>query len=195
MSEGQEHAVATAGAELTLVARIRAGDRDAESEFVRLYERGVRVLMRRHCRLGDPVVADLSQEVLMHVLERLRAGALRDADALPGYVRSTVVRTANAEYRRRRDIDPGAVLEDLPSSENPAERHAANQLAALLKALLAQMPVARDREILSRFYLKEEDRDDVCRELGIDSTHFHRVVHRARERFRTMLAQAGLSEG
>jgi RNA polymerase sigma-70 factor (ECF subfamily) len=193
MSGGQEHVAAGVG--LDLAARIAAGDRAAEAEFVRRFEGGVRVMMRRHCRLGDPIVADLSQEVLMHVLERLRAGAVHDANALPAYVRSTVVRTANAEYRRRHEADGGVAVDDLPGNDNPVEKQAAAQLASLLKTLLSQMPVVRDREILSRFYLKDEDRDDVCRALGIDPGHFHRVVHRARERFRALLDQAGLSEG
>jgi len=192
MSGGQEYAAA--GAEPDLVARIGAGDRDAEAEFVRRYAAGVRVLMRRYCRPGDPVVEDLSQEVLMHVLERLRVGAVLDANALPAYVRSSIVRTANAEYRRRRDVDPAISVDDIAGSENPAEIHVAAQRASLLKALLSEMPVARDREILVRFYLNEEDRDDVCRALDIDASHFRRVVHRARERFRLLLDQAGLSE-
>jgi len=192
MSGGQEHA--GADAERDLVARIGAGDRDAEDEFVRRYATGVRVLMRRHCRFGDPVAEDLSQEVLMQVLARLRAGALRDGSALPAYVRSTVVRTASAEYRGRHDANAGVAMDDLEGSENPVAAHAAAQRAALLKALLSQMPVARDREILARFYLREEERDVVCRALGIEASHFHRVVHRARERFRQLLDQAGLSE-
>jgi len=192
MAGGQEYA--GADAERDLVARIGAGDRDAEAEFVRRYATGVRVLMRRLCRLGDPVAEDLSQDVLMHVLARLRAGAVRDGNALPAYIRSTVVRTASAEYRGRHDADPAVAIEDLEGNENPAAAQAAAQRAVLLKNLLAQMPVARDREVLSRFYLGEEDRDDVCRALGIDTSHFRRVVHRARERFRLLLDQAGLSE-
>jgi RNA polymerase sigma-70 factor (ECF subfamily) len=192
MSGGQGHVADGVG--LDLVARIAEGDREAEAEFVRRFEGGVRVLMRRHCRLGDPVVADLSQDVLMHVLERLRAGAVRDADALPAYVRSTVVRTATAEYRRRRETVDAALVEDIAGTDNPVDKHASAQLSALLQALLSQMPVVRDREILLRFYLKDEDRDDVCRALDIDPTHFHRVVHRARERFRTLLDAAGVSD-
>jgi RNA polymerase sigma-70 factor, ECF subfamily len=191
MSGGKGHVAAGVG--LDFVARIAAGDRAAEAEFVRRYEGGVRVLMRRHCRLGDPIVADLAQEVLMHVIERMRAGAVNDANALPGYVRSTVVRTASAEYRRRHDAVAGAVMEDIAGHDNPVERHAASQLASALKALLSQMPVVRDREILSRFYLRDEDRDAVCRALGIEPDHFHRVVHRARVRFRMLLEQAGIS--
>ena len=75
------------------VERIAAGDHSAEIEFVRAYERGVRALVRRHCRPGDPIVDDIAQEVLARVLERLRLGAVRDASALPAYVQATIVYT------------------------------------------------------------------------------------------------------
>ncbi|HEY6942197.1 RNA polymerase sigma factor [Dokdonella sp.] len=175
-----------------LVARIAAGDRRAEHDFVRQYERGVRALVRRHCRPNDPIADDLAQDVLARVLERLRAGAIRDAAALPAYVQATIVHTTSAEYRARRATDGPAALDDMPATDDPVERLGSDQLAALLRQLLAQLPVARDREILVRFYLDEQDKDEVCRSLAIDAAHFHRVVFRARERFRDLLHRAGL---
>jgi RNA polymerase sigma-70 factor (ECF subfamily) len=195
MSAGYEPTSAAASAEPDLVARIAGGDHSAEAEFVLRFERGVRVLVRRHCRPGDPVVDDLVQDVLAGVIERLRAGAIRDATALPGYVQAAAVYATNAEYRQRRPTLNVAAIEQLPDAENPSTQLAATQLAEMLRALLAEMPVERDREILTRFYLQEEDRDQVCRSLGIDPGHFHRVTFRARERFRTLLEQAGFGEG
>lgn len=194
MSAGEGTATVDAVGATDLVARIAAGDRRAEHDFVRQYERGVRALVRRHCRPNDPIADDLAQDVLARVLERLRAGAIRDAAALPAYVQATIVHTTSAEYRARRATEGPAVLDDLPASDNPVERLGSEQLAALLRKVLEQLPVARDREILVRFYLDEQDKDEVCRSLGIDATHFHRVVFRARERFRDLLHRAGLGE-
>jgi len=174
-----------------LVARIADGDRDAETEFVRRYERGVRVLVRRHCRPGDPIVDDLVQDVLAGVIERLRAGAVRDAAALSGYVQAAAVYATNAEYRQRRPTRGAAALEQLADGDNPPLRVDAAQLAAMLREVLAALPVARDREILRRFYLDEEDRDGICRALALDTSHFHRVLFRARERFRSLLERSG----
>lgn len=177
-----------------LVARIARGDRSAENEFARAYERGVRALARRHCRPGDPAVDDVVQDVLRNVLEQLRAGRLRDPAALPAYVRQAVVFAANAEYRKRAhraEVDSDAVGE-IAANEDVAEGHAARERAALVRELLQDLPVERDRELLRRFYVEERDKADVCRELGIDVSHFHRVVFRARERFRRLLVDAGV---
>lgn len=194
MLAGETQLAAASDAATDLVARIAAGDRSAEAEFAHTYGRGIRALVRRHCRPGDPVVDDLAQTVLARVLERLRAGAIRDAAALPAYVQATIVYTTSAEYRARRTTESAALIDDLPALDNPLRTLAAGQLAAVLRTLLAQLPVARDREILVRFYLDEQDKDDVCQHLGIDASHFHRVVFRARERFRQLLDQAGIQD-
>lgn len=193
--KGRNRDVAARGGDgRDLVARIAAGDRGAEAEFVDVYARGVQVLVRRHCRPGDPVADDMAQEVITRVLERLRAGAIRDAAALPAYMQATIVRTTRAAYRARRPEDAAVAIEQIPGPENPLDRAAATQLAAVLRALLAQLPRARDREILARFYLDGQNKDDVCRHLGIDAAHFHRVVFRARARFRELLDSAGIGE-
>jgi RNA polymerase sigma-70 factor (ECF subfamily) len=192
MSAGYEPMATPVGAGHNLISRIAQGDRQAEAEFVRLYERGVRVLVRRHCRPGDPVVDDLVQDVLSGVLERLRAGAIHDPVALPAYVQSAVVYATSAEYRRRRPTQTDAAVEQMADSETPGTQLDASQLAGFLRNVLAGMPVARDREILRRFYLEEEDKDSVCRALAIDPGHFHRVMFRARERFRLLVEQAGM---
>jgi len=176
------------------VARIAEGDGHAETEFVRRYGRGVRALVRRHCRPGDPAVDDLTQDVLAGVLDRLRAGAIRDPAALPAYIQATIARAASAEYRSRRSEVAISAVNELHAGSDPVDDAAAAQLHGLLRALMQTLPVARDREVLARFYLDEQDRDEVCRSLGIDAAHFRRVVFRARERFRELLLAAGLHE-
>lgn len=194
MSVGEGNA--TVGVPSTdLAARIAAGDRSAEHEFVGAYARGVRALVRRHCRPNDPIVEDLVQDVLARVLERLRAGAIRDANALPAYVQTVVVYATSAEYRARRDTESDDVLAQLPARDNPLEQLRSEEIGRVLRHFLEQLPVRRDRELLVRFYLDEQDKDEVCRDLGIDHSHFHRVVFRARARLRELLDQTGLREG
>jgi hypothetical protein len=53
------------------------------------------------------------------------------------------------------------------------------------------MPVARDREVLVRFYLDDQDREKICRELGLSEEHFNRVIFRARNRFRELVEHRG----
>lgn len=173
-----------------LVARIAAGDRDAEACFVARYGRGVRMLVRRHCRPRDPAVDDLAQDVLTDVIERLRAGGLRDGAALPAYVRSAVVHATSADYRRRRSSVP--LDEDLVAPEDPAATLQREQVRTELARGIETLGTPRDRDVLVRFYLREQDKDEICAALGIDESHFRRVLFRARERLRERLQAAGL---
>ena len=180
-----------------LADRIRAGDPAAEAEFVRRFEPSVRAVVRRHTRPGEAMVDDFVQDVLYQVLLKLRTGDLRDAAALPAYLRATIVYATTAEYRRRASHGESAsidALETIAGDSNPVEHLRARQLATQVRTLLAELPIARDRALLQRFYIDERSKDEVCAELGIESDHFHRVVFRARERLRELVERAGAQD-
>jgi len=69
-----------------------------------------------------------------------------------------------------------------------------DQWARLVKQLLQQVPLARDRELLVRFYLDEESKQELCQAFGLTELHFNRVIHRARDRFKDLLQRRGLTK-
>jgi RNA polymerase sigma-70 factor (ECF subfamily) len=181
----------------SLVQAIAAGSSAAERSFIERYGRGVRALVVRACRPGDPVVDDIVQDVLLTVLGRLRQGALKDPNALPAYLQATIAHATRGEYRRRHlrgePVD-SEWLEALPTpGPGPAECLHQQHLQRALSALMETLPVARDRAVLRGFYIEERDRDELCAELGIDEPHFRRVLHRARERLRALIESSGLA--
>src|SRR6185436_5403273 len=50
----------------------------------------------------------------------------------------------------------------------------------------------RDREILVRFYLQEEEKEAICRDLALAPDQFDKVLHRARARLKELLEASGL---
>ena len=179
------------------ISRIVSGDADAERLLVERFLPGVRALVRRHARPGDPIVEDLTQDIFSHLIPRLRAGALHDPAALPGYIRSTVVLTVQAEYRRRgrRGQNQASVDPDtLTSSDDPSIAVDREHLQQRLHVLIEALPTERDRELLRRFYLNEQDRNEVCAALDVSHDHFHRVLHRARQRLKTLLGGSDLGD-
>jgi RNA polymerase sigma-70 factor (ECF subfamily) len=188
-----------AAAPLEEVARaIVRGDRAAEAEFVHRFQRGVRALVRRRLRPFDPDLDDLVQEVFRAVIEKLRAGDVRDPGALPAFVQTTVVFVTNNEFRRRkRQAEPTepSTLEQVPDEQAaPSASYAREQLAGLLRRLLSELPIARDREALELFYLKEQPTETVCAKLGLKPADFYLVLSRARKRFRELLGERGIRE-
>ena len=176
-----------------LVERIQNGDREAEAELISNYARGVRAVVRHHCRPGESQVDDITQNILTQLLGRLRAGAIHDLQALPHYLRVSIRHACAAHYRRcGTGALPSAIDEAHSRDADPELQTHRDQLQQVIRELIDELPVERDREVLRRFYLHDQDRQRVCRALGIDEGHFHRVVHRARQRLREALHRVGM---
>lgn len=53
-----------------------------------------------------------------------------------------------------------------------------------MRKVIQELGTSRDREILLRFYIAEEDKERISSDFGLSSLQFNRVLHRARERYR-----------
>lgn len=183
---------AEAVAAAALAARIRTGDSQAEDELVGRYSRGLSYLLRR--TTGDPSLAeDLHQETFRIVIQRLRGSGLEQPERLAGFIRRTARNLFLADYRRnarRRSSD----LRDSTALRDPAPSPLGcvlqEERVRLVRNLVSELPTDRDRQILYRYYLAEEDKQRICRDLGLSDIHFNRVLFRARQRFRELLERA-----
>ena len=73
----------------------------------------------------------------------------------------------------------------------PAFQASRAEVAGHVRRLLAELSQERDREILNRFYVRELDKATICRQLGVDDSHFNRVLYRARQRLRDLVLREG----
>lgn len=154
---------------------------------------GLRALIIR--RVHDPeLAADILQDAAVTTLEKLRAGVIAHPEGVGGYL----YRVALNHLRNHRRKDRGAVtssdaLEALPDPEREPEATGISraQWAIAARRTLEELPASRDRELLVRFYLDDEDKDVICESLGLSARHFNRVIYRARNRFRALLESRG----
>jgi RNA polymerase sigma-70 factor (ECF subfamily) len=181
-----------------LVSRIVEGDAAAEAELVERYSKGVRILLRRLTR--DPtLVEDIHQETFLVVLRRIRANELRSASALAAFIRSTARNLLIADRRKESRTQPlgSDEIEALLESRAAESSRGAPQLdqvlaseeGLLVRNLLSELGTQRDREILLRFYLCEDSKEQVCRDLDVEPRLFNRVLYRARTRLRALWEQ------
>jgi RNA polymerase sigma-70 factor, ECF subfamily len=154
---------------------------------------GLRALILR--RVRDPeVAADILQDAAVTTLEKLRSGEIAHPEKLGGYLYRVALNHLRNHHRKDRTaLSSAEALDDLPAPMNDPdwENVGRPQWATAARRMLEEMPVARDREILVRFYLDDEDRNTICRELGLSEEHFNRVIFRARNRFRELLEHRG----
>jgi len=176
-----------------LVTRIRNGSRDAEDAMVRRYGPGLLYLLKRRAR--DPELAlDLRQDTFRVAIERLRRSALEEPEHLAAYLRAValnhLIAQRRKDTRRATTADSDAIETVADERGGPFENVSREQVRAAVGTLLHELGTPRDREILTRVYLKEEVKDAICAELGVDSVHFNRVLFRAKQRFRELLERA-----
>ena len=187
---------ALATADSDLVERILSGDKQAERELFLRFQPGVRQIVVRVT--GSFAAAeDLSQEALIITLRRLRSTSLQDPTKLAAFIAQTARNLAIAEQRkeRRRRTDTGSEeLERVADSgTSQIGRAHAEASARAVRELLAELRSERDRQLLTRHYLKDEDKDVICRELGISESAFNVALCRARKRFQEVLEKHGMT--
>ncbi len=168
-----------------LVERVQRNDESGMTELYRLFAKGIRFYLCR--QLGAQEIDDKIHDTFLIVVKAIRRGDLREPERLMGFVRTVVRRQVAAHidhlvHRRREhvNLDVGSRLADV--RRNPEQNAAFRQKTALMTEVLREMS-ERDREILTRFYLREESQEQICDEMNLSETQFRLLKSRAKARF------------
>jgi RNA polymerase sigma factor (sigma-70 family) len=136
------------------------------------------------------------------VVQAIRRGELREPERLMGFVRTIVRRQVAAHIekvvqsrREEVDLDSGQRVPD--PARTPEESAMRLERQHLIHRVLGELS-ARDREVLTRFYLEEQSQEKICEEMRLTDTQFRLLKSRAKARFgelgRKKLAGRKLSE-
>ncbi len=169
------------------IENLRAGDLRTQEHFVAYFTELLHLKLRS--RLQSPhAIEDVRQETFARVLASLRKeGALRRPECLGAFV-NTVCN--NVLFEHYRMASRSQSLDDEGQPELPAADFdvlgmvAAKQLRAKVREILLDMP-ERDRSLLKAVFLDERDREEVCRERGVDREYLRVLLHRAKQNFKT----------
>jgi RNA polymerase sigma-70 factor, ECF subfamily len=181
-----------------LSRRIREGDVSAESELIRQFEPGLRVLLRRRTGGDAGLLQDLVQETLLIVIQRLRGTGIEDPQKLAAFAAQTARNLAIASLRKaerqRTDVDTDATDRNPDPSQDVQDRTADAEAALAVRAMLRELPQPRDRLMLKRFYLEDHDKQLICEEMHLTEAAFNQALSRARRRFRQILEERGFAK-
>jgi RNA polymerase sigma-70 factor (ECF subfamily) len=173
-----------------LVSRVKNGEPAAEATMVERYSRGLRYLLRRKTR-NTQLAEDLLQETWAIALVKIREKGLDNPGRLAGYLAGIANNLAIGEQRRvnrQRTAVNSEIVALIPDeSDSPFRQAARAEICKQVQEILADLKKERDREILQRFYVREEDKASICHRLGVDSVHFNRVLYRARQRMKSAI--------
>jgi RNA polymerase sigma factor (sigma-70 family) len=171
-----------------LVEAIGNGQVQLEAEFVKRYRESVRRILERLS--GDHGRAeDLTHDVLIILLRKLRSRSLRDPTKLSSYVFQTArfvylgwLRKSDSHLEYRHQIDDFG-----DQAQGMEEVLLRIEASDLLCQSIRQLPVERDQEILLRYYLVEQTKSEICEVLLLSSAQYNRVLSRARIRLKSCL--------
>ena len=167
-----------------LVERVRRGDPSAVEDLYAVFSTGIRLRLARQMAAID--VNDKMHDLFVAVVESIREGKLRQPERLMGYVQTMLSRQVASHIdrvaRERRNAPVGefsAPLCDLA----PDPEHSAidRQIGEVMLRVLRSMR-SRQREILTRFYLREETPDEICQAMCLSDGQYRVLKSRAKAR-------------
>jgi len=178
-----------------LAAAVGAGTELQNEIYVRYRRPLMQVFLQR--RIDRDAAEDLLQRTFLQAIKKIRTDGLDDPGNLGGYLYRTACKLATAYWRgelaRRVDHD-GELLMNLHDNALSLEEALDHDLRArCVRELMGKLPMQRDREVLERFYLKEEARSAIRESMNLTELQFNQVLWRARQRFAEILRKQGFA--
>ncbi len=170
-----------------LAIGVRASDPVCEAELVRRFLPGLVIMLTK--RSGDPHLAeDLAQDTLMTVIKRLRTRGIERPESLAAFVYQTGKFVYLGWLRKSStQAEKFAVDESELTIEARLEENAIRQAEIdFVHEVITDMKVDRDKEILTRSYVLDHSKKEICEALDLSDAHYDRVIHRARARFKLL---------
>jgi len=169
------------------VARLGAGDFRTQEHFGAYFTRLIQVKLRSRLPSRE-AIEDVRQETFVRVYVALREGKILHPERLGSFVNSVCNNVLLEHYRANprqnslHDDEP----KDFPSlAMTVLDILTAQETGKKVREILEQLP-ERDRRLLREVFLEERDKDDVCRDFGVDREYLRVLLHRAKHAFKSL---------
>jgi RNA polymerase sigma-70 factor (ECF subfamily) len=168
--------------------RLRSGEFRTVDHFVSYFSQLIQLKLRSRLRSPE-AIEDVRQETFVRFFAALRSeGGLRQADRMGAFVNSVCNHVLLEHYRSASRDTPIADNDD--SAEIPDSKVdvlggiMTRQTADTVRNILDDLS-ERDRRLLKEVFLEERDKDDVCRDFGVDRNYLRVLLHRAKQTFKS----------
>ena len=170
------------------VARLRAADSATERHFVSYFSALIQIKLRSRLPSRE-AIEDARQETFARFFVALRKGKILQPERLGSFVNSICNNVLKEQYRSgRRDtaLDDQGQEKDFPAQGiGTLDALQARQAEEKVREILDKLP-ERDRRLLREVFLEDRDKDDVCRDFGVDREYLRVLLHRAKQAFKSL---------
>jgi RNA polymerase sigma-70 factor (ECF subfamily) len=168
------------------ISNLCAGDPPTQEHFFGYFSELIQLKLRS--RLQSPhAIEDVRQETFARVFSVLRKDGLRQPERLGAFVNTVCSHVLSEHYRSTSggeslDVEGRPELPDKRASA--LEIVVARQVKDKVREILLDL-APRDRSLLKAVFLDERDRDEVCREFGVERDYLRVLLHRAKQEFKS----------
>lgn len=170
----------------TYVENLRARDFATEEHFVRYFTELLHLKLRSQLR-SPQAIEDVRQKTFARVFESLRKEeVLCQPERLGALVNSACLSVLSEHYRsssRADSLDEEGQPELAAAGIDAFGHVAREQLKRKVREILVDLP-PRDRSLLRAVFLEERDREEVCREFGVDREYLRVLLFKANQEFK-----------
>lgn len=171
--------------ETPLAARIRNGDRAAETELIRRY--AGRVFAMALVRVRDREAArELVDDVLMATVMALRRGTVHDTARLGAFIHGTALNLVNGHLRARGRIPRTEEIGDELSSPDIAEACAQDNEREAVRGFVARLS-RQDQRVLFMSLTEGLKPGEIASRLGLPADAVRQQKSRALKRLKEMM--------
>jgi RNA polymerase sigma-70 factor, ECF subfamily len=168
------------------VENLRAGDQQTQEHFVAYFTTLLKLKLRSRLK-SSHAIDDVCQETFARVFEVLRRDqGLRQPESLGAFVNNVCNYVLFEQYRsssRCESLDEEGAPEPAATGADALDVVSARQVKEKVRSILLRLP-ERDRSLLKAIFLDESDREDVCRQFGVDREYLRVLLHRAKREFK-----------
>jgi RNA polymerase sigma-70 factor (ECF subfamily) len=169
------------------VERLRAGDFRTQEHFGAYFSELIQVKMRSRLQSRE-AVEDVRQETFARFFAALRDGKILHPERLGSFVNSVCNNVLLEHYRenaRETSLDDDNQKELPGCTTDLSDALVAKEMEEKVREVLEQLS-ERDRRLLREVFLEERDKDDVCRDFGVDREYLRVLLHRAKQSFKSV---------
>lgn len=165
------------------------------ADLVKTQYGGMLSLVRRKLRDRE-LAADLVNEAIAVTLEHVKTGRLTQHERIGGYVFKVcmnLLRNYQRNSDNRQELRTNAELLDTLATYDKDDIEAA-QIRQKAQQVIEALSSSRDREVIKRFYLDEDDKQVICAALDLTPLQFTQIMSRARQRMRMVFESQGVKK-
>ena len=169
--------------------QLRSGDFRTQEHFVSYFSELIRLKLSKRLHSRSEV-EDARQETFARVFTALRKpDGIREPERLGAFVNS-VCNNVVLEYYRSSSQEATSDDEEAEANiPDPAisvvDVIASRQMQSNVREILGQLQ-EKDRRLIKEVFLDERDKDEVCRDLGVDREYLRVLLHRAKKSFKSI---------